>query len=60
MLGEDYPGYYRVADESALARLLHRVETYAAFYETLKDRCDSRRCLVLPQREREALGSLVE
>ena len=60
ILGEDYPGYYEVGDESALARLLHRAETDDVFYETLKAGCDARRYLVLPERERAALGSLVE
>jgi glycosyltransferase involved in cell wall biosynthesis len=60
MLGEDYPGYYKVGDEEALARLLHRAETDTAFYGELKARCDARRYLVLSEREKAALGSLVE
>jgi hypothetical protein len=40
--------------------LLHRAETDDVFYETLKAGCDARRYLVLPERERAALGSLVE
>jgi putative glycosyltransferase (TIGR04348 family) len=59
MLGEDYPGYYPVGDERALAGLLYRAETDGAFYESLKARCGARRHLVLPEREKEALGSLV-
>ncbi len=60
MLGEDYPGYYRLGDEEALARLLYRAETDGAFYETLEGRCEARRHLVMPEREKEAIGSLVE
>lgn len=60
MLGEDYPGYYGAGDEVALARLLRRAETDDAFYETLKTGCDARRHLVLPERERAALESLMK
>jgi glycosyltransferase involved in cell wall biosynthesis len=60
MLGKDYPGYYKASDEQALAQLLHHVETDEKFYETLKGRCDARRCLVLPEREQAALKSLVK
>ncbi|HEV8043841.1 MAG TPA: selenoneine biosynthesis selenosugar synthase SenB [Rubrobacter sp.] len=60
MLGEDYPGYYPVGDEKALALLLERTETDAAFHEVLKARCAARRPLTLPEREREALGDLIE
>ena len=60
MLGEDYPDNYEVGNEGALARLLHRAETDDVFYETLKAGCDARRYLVLPERERAALGSLVK
>jgi putative glycosyltransferase (TIGR04348 family) len=60
MLGEEYPGYYPVGDEKALARLLERTETDAAFHELLKARCAARRPLTAPEREREALGGLLE
>lgn len=60
MLGDDYPGYYPVGDEKALGRLLYRAETDEAFYETLKARCEARRHLVAPGREKAALGGLVE
>jgi putative glycosyltransferase (TIGR04348 family) len=60
MLGEDYPGYYPVGDERALALLLERAEFDAAFYESLKARCAARRSLTLPEREREALDGLIE
>jgi putative glycosyltransferase (TIGR04348 family) len=60
MLGEDYPGYYPMGDEEALSRLLHRAETDAAFYEKLEAACEARKHLVLPEREKANLGSLVE
>ena len=60
MLGEDYPGYYKTGDERDLARLLHRVESDGAFYETLKAQCDARGHLVLHDRERAALEALVK
>ena len=60
MLGEDYPGFYPVGDEKALALLLRRTEADAAFYESLEARCAARRPLTRPERERGALGGLVE
>ncbi len=59
MLGEDYPGYYPVGDEAALARLLHRAETDTGFYTLLRARCAAREYVVRPERERDALGRLV-
>lgn len=60
MLGEGYPGYYPVGDERALARLLHRAETDPAFYAELKEGCEARRYLVLPERERGELDTLIK
>jgi putative glycosyltransferase (TIGR04348 family) len=60
IVGEDYPGYYLVGDEKAPARVLYRGETDDTFYETLEARCHEHRYLVLPKREKAALGSLVE
>ena len=60
MLGEDYPGYYPVGEEEALARVLYRAETDDDFYETLRARCGARRHLMLPEREKEAWGNLVK
>ncbi len=60
MLGEDYPGYYPVGDERALALLLERTEADADFYGLLEARCAARRPLTLPERERGALESLIE
>jgi putative glycosyltransferase (TIGR04348 family) len=41
MLGEDYPGYYPVGDEKALAHALERIEADAAFRQLLEARCAS-------------------
>ncbi|MBA2784089.1 MAG: TIGR04348 family glycosyltransferase, partial [Rubrobacteraceae bacterium] len=60
MLGEDYLGYYPVGDERTLALLLERAETDTVFYESLKAWCTARRPLTLPEREREAVGDLLE
>jgi len=60
MLGEDYPGYYPVGDERALALLLERAETDTVFYESLQAWCTARRHLTLPERERDALGDLLK
>ena len=60
MLGDDYPGYYPLGDEEALARLLHRAETDEEFYADLNARCEARRHLVEPEREKAALESLME
>ena len=60
MLGENYPGYYPVGDEKALARLLEQTETDATFHELLKARCAARRPLTLPERERAALDALLK
>ena len=37
LLGEEYAGYFPVGDTQALARLLERAETDAAFYELLRE-----------------------
>jgi putative glycosyltransferase (TIGR04348 family) len=59
MLGRDYPGYYAVGDERALARVLERTEKDAGFYAALEASCRARAGRVTPERERAALESLV-
>jgi putative glycosyltransferase (TIGR04348 family) len=39
LLGVDYPGYFKLGDEKALAGLLHRVETDAIFLSSLEHSC---------------------
>jgi putative glycosyltransferase (TIGR04348 family) len=60
LLGEDYPGYFPVADTLALTRLLSRVETDKAFYNELTVRGMQRAALFHPDREREAWKQLLE
>jgi glycosyltransferase involved in cell wall biosynthesis len=50
-LGKKYPGYFRVGDTHALARLLQKAESDANFYRKLKRHCARLRPLVNPKRE---------
>ncbi len=59
ILGPGYPGYFAVGDTPALARLLRRAETDAAFYEGLRQCCRRLRTIVDPARERRAWRSLL-
>ncbi len=45
-----------MGDEKTVVRLLYRGETDGTFYETLEARCHERRYVVLPKREKAALG----
>ena len=60
MLGKDYAGYYPVENERALAKLLHRAETDAAFYRLLKKQCTARKPLITPLKELNSLKQLIE
>lgn len=55
MLGKDYAGFYPLADERALARLLSRAETDRVYYQKLAGQCRARRPLISRTRERSAL-----
>ena len=59
MLGEGYPGYYPVGDKRALAQLLERAESEPEFYSRLVERCEARRYLVSPEREKAELDKLI-
>jgi glycosyltransferase involved in cell wall biosynthesis len=59
MLGRDYPGYYRLADEAALARLIDRARTDRTFYRRLQLGVAARRSLFAPEAERRALLAVV-
>jgi putative glycosyltransferase (TIGR04348 family) len=59
LLGEDYPGYYPVADENALATLLYRAEKVPTFYASLQKCIDLRRELITPAREKQSIDELV-
>lgn len=59
LLGEDYPAYYPVANESALANLLYRSETMPTFYASLQKYIDLRKELIKPAREKQSIQELV-
>jgi putative glycosyltransferase (TIGR04348 family) len=60
MLGRDYAGYFPVENEKALARLLWRAESDAAFYRQLKRQCSRRRSLFEPEREARSVKRLLQ
>jgi putative glycosyltransferase (TIGR04348 family) len=55
MLGRDYPGYFPLYDDKALARLIERCRCDASFYKKLRRALLSRRGLFSPASERAAL-----
>jgi putative glycosyltransferase (TIGR04348 family) len=59
LLGEDYPAYYPVGDEAALATLLYRAEKMPAFYALLQKHIILRRELIRPAREKQSIKELV-
>ena len=59
LLGDDYPGFFGVGDESTLAELLRRAETDAAFLGELRGRCNALAPLFTPDAERDAWRSLL-
>jgi len=60
MLGRDYPGFYALADDAALAELIRRAVHEGAFYRQLKNALRARRPLFAPAAERRALASVVQ
>ena len=59
LLGERYPGYFPAGDTLALARLLERVETDAAFRSRLQDWCARLAPLFDPEREKRSWQRLL-
>jgi len=59
LLGDDYPGYFRVGDDRALSRLIDRARMDRAFLRSLGKAVKARRALVRPAAERRALRSLI-
>lgn len=59
LLGADYPAYYAVADERALADLLERACTDAPFYRELNRRIAQLAPRFQPARERASLAALM-
>lgn len=60
MLGDDYAGYFPLADTSALAALLWRAESDPAFLSLLRRQCAERAPLFAPEREAAGVGALLE
>jgi putative glycosyltransferase (TIGR04348 family) len=60
LLGEDYPGYFPYGDTAALAALLRRAETDAAFLDDLRRRCQLLRPLFEPAREQQGWHDLLD
>jgi putative glycosyltransferase (TIGR04348 family) len=56
MLGRRYPGYFRLGDARALARLLTRARDDRAFYRRLQGALAARRARFAPAAERSALS----
>ncbi|HKA38852.1 MAG TPA: glycosyltransferase, partial [Burkholderiales bacterium] len=59
MLGRDYPGYFPLFDDRALARLIERCRTDARFYASLRRAVSKRRAMFAPRAERAALRRLL-
>jgi len=55
LLGEDYPGYFPVKDDKALAELMTRTETDGAFLAELKTRVVALAKTFEPDQERQSL-----
>jgi putative glycosyltransferase (TIGR04348 family) len=55
LLGDEYPGYFRVEDEKQLAVLISKARTEKIFYRSLKQHIAKLRPMVAPQSEKRAL-----
>ena len=60
MLGEDYAGLFPLGDAAALAQLVDRVAVDESFRQKLLRKCEARRPICSPARERAALLDLVD
>jgi putative glycosyltransferase (TIGR04348 family) len=59
ILGADYPGYFEFGNTKELAQLLMRLETYAEYLATLRNRVKSLERLFTPEREQQAWSDLI-
>lgn len=59
MLGKGYAGYYALEDERALARMLWRAESDAAYYQKIAAQCRARSAMLTYAGERSALRRLL-
>jgi len=60
LLGDDYPGYFPVGDECALADLLHRAEVDAEFMSQLEFACSRLAPKFKPEHEAHAWGRVID
>lgn len=60
LLGRDYPGYFKVGDTGALARLLKRLESEPRFATSLRNAIERRAPLFRPSREIAAWRTLLK
>jgi hypothetical protein len=60
ILGDDYPGYFRVGDTRELAGLMLRCETDPKFLAELTSRCRGLAMLFEPSREQSAWADLLD
>ena len=59
LLGPDYPGYFPVGDEGALAKVLMRFETDPAFREAISTHCRKLAPQFTPAREAAAWKEII-
>jgi putative glycosyltransferase (TIGR04348 family) len=59
LLGQNYPGYFRVGDTEALATLLRRAETDSRYYGRLRTHCTRLAPMFRPSQERERWRKLL-
>lgn len=59
MLGADYPGYFPVGDDQALAGLIERCKHDSAFLRSLAQACTKRAPLFAPAREAHGVQKLL-
>lgn len=59
LLGPEYPGYFPVSDQRALASLIQRAEEDEGFYQRLLEHCRGLAPLVEPERERRVWARLI-
>ena len=60
LLGADYPGYFPVGDEKALAELLNRAEADPKFLDSLEYACSQLAPGFMPEYEAEAWRKVIE
>lgn len=59
LLGDDYPGYYAVGDEKALALILEKTESDPSFYRLLEKHIQKRKTYVQPKFEMNSIKTIL-